>query len=173
MILVSFNSVTTGATSGTGNAYPSRASELTHSFCQGFCGVKSLVFCIVFFLDHCFSFGHCIFCHRFTASDQPFGIFKLCCLNPNNGMNNQMSDSGLSLQLLQGLDMLFIYTMYFFSPRCITVDRGDHLYIVQTQIFRDYLQLQTSEFTCQISQHIKLQILAWCIILFSNSNYQI
>ena len=56
---------TTGATSGTGTAYPSGTSEFT----PGFIGVhvtRSIALCIIF-VDRCLffctlSFGHCVVC---------------------------------------------------------------------------------------------------------------
>jgi hypothetical protein len=56
---------TTGATSGTGTAYPSGAPEFTPVF-SGVRVTRSLVFCVCF-VDRClsfcaFSFGHCVVC---------------------------------------------------------------------------------------------------------------
>ena len=82
-------------------AYPSKAPEFTPSF-VGVCVARCLLFCVMFsrsllfvflsffFWSLCclsFSFGHCVVCLfllaivlsvlRITASDCPFGIFKL------------------------------------------------------------------------------------------------
>jgi hypothetical protein len=67
-----------------------------HQFLVGFI-LLDLLFSVLFFVDFClsfcsFSFGHCVICPsiygfwlpiwylRFTASDYPFGIFKLFLL---------------------------------------------------------------------------------------------
>ena len=56
----------TGATTGAGSAYPSRASKITPGLNSGICVARSLVLCVCF-VDCClsfcpFSFGHCVVC---------------------------------------------------------------------------------------------------------------
>jgi hypothetical protein len=61
------------ATIEAGTAYPSGA----HEFTSGVCDTRSLVLSICHFC-----FGHCVaVVFRFTASDCPFGIFKLVLYN--------------------------------------------------------------------------------------------
>ena len=63
---MSFNSNTTGVTTGAGTAIPSRAPEFTPGFQWGSC--CSIVFCVVFYrllggLGGCsFCFDHCNIC---------------------------------------------------------------------------------------------------------------
>ena len=74
-------SITTGATSGAGTAYTSEEPKFSPDF-SGVRVTRSLVFCVIF-VHPCLSFCNFPFLAivlsvlRFTASDYPFGTFKL------------------------------------------------------------------------------------------------
>ena len=81
MMFVSFNSSTTGFTSGAGTTNPSGAHEFTTVF-SGFCVSRPLVFCVVFCLSlfvllSFFLLVIVLSVLWFTSSDYLFGIFKL------------------------------------------------------------------------------------------------
>jgi hypothetical protein len=70
---------TMGGTSGAGTGYPIGSPEFIPLF-NGVHITKSMVFCVVFCRSLCvlLSFAHCILVVlRLTASNYPFGIFKL------------------------------------------------------------------------------------------------
>ena len=70
---------TSGATSGAGTAYPSRAHEVIPGFQWGLCySIFSFMCLFCSWLFVLFFFGHCVICpFPIYDSDYPFGIFKL------------------------------------------------------------------------------------------------
>ena len=75
MILMSFNSNTTGVTCRSGTAYPSGEPEFTPTFSVLFLLLDLFrVDCSFFVLLH---LANVLSVHQFTISNYPFGIFKL------------------------------------------------------------------------------------------------
>jgi hypothetical protein len=89
-IMTSFKINTTGATSGTGTAYPFGAHEFTPVF-SGVRVAQSLVFCVVhckssFFPFSILSIILSVLRFTYTASDYLFVIIKLSLLDKPNPM---------------------------------------------------------------------------------------